>query len=77
MRNAPPPDTRPPDEVESWKARDPIARLEGDVLARSVLSEPEIQALRERVNRELDAAEAFADASPFPDPRDLLVDMYA
>jgi pyruvate dehydrogenase E1 component alpha subunit len=77
MRNAPPPETRPASEVESWKARDPIARFEYEVQERNVLSVPEIQALRERVNSELDAAEAFAEASPFPDPRDLLVDMYA
>jgi acetoin:2,6-dichlorophenolindophenol oxidoreductase subunit alpha len=77
MRNAPPPDTRPAAEVASWKARDPIARFEYEVQERNVLSVPEIQALRERVNTELDAAETFADASPFPDPRDLLVDMYA
>jgi pyruvate dehydrogenase E1 component alpha subunit len=77
MRNAPPPETRPASEVESWKARDPIARFEYEVQERNVLSVPEIQALRARVNSELDAAEAFAEASPFPDPRDLLVDMYA
>ena len=77
MRNAPPPETRPAAEVESWKARDPIARFEYEVQERNVLSVPEIQALRDRVNSELDAAEAFAEASPFPDPRDLLVDMYA
>jgi pyruvate dehydrogenase E1 component alpha subunit len=77
MRNAPPPETRPAAEVDSWKARDPIARFEYEVQERGVLSVPEIQALRERVTTELDAAEAFAEASPFPDPRDLLVDMYA
>jgi pyruvate dehydrogenase E1 component alpha subunit len=77
MRNAPPPETRPAAEIASWKARDPIARFEYEVQERRVLSVPEIQALRERVSRELDAAEAFAEASPFPDPRDLLVDMYA
>ncbi|PWU23037.1 MAG: pyruvate dehydrogenase (acetyl-transferring) E1 component subunit alpha [Candidatus Rokuibacteriota bacterium] len=77
MRNAPPPETRPSDEIFSWKARDPIARLEQHVLDCGVLSAAEIAALRERVTADLDEAVAFADASPFPDPKDLLVDMFA
>ncbi|MBI2205800.1 MAG: thiamine pyrophosphate-dependent dehydrogenase E1 component subunit alpha [Candidatus Rokubacteria bacterium] len=77
MRNTPPPDTRPPEEIASWKARDPIARFERDVRERGVLSAPEIRAIRERVSADLDEAVAFAEASPFPDAKDLLVDMYA
>jgi pyruvate dehydrogenase E1 component alpha subunit len=77
MRATPPPDTRPADEVASWKARDPIARLEEHARGRGVLSAAEIDAIRERVTADLDAAVAFADASPFPDPKDLLVDMFA
>jgi pyruvate dehydrogenase E1 component alpha subunit len=77
MRNTPPPETRPPEEIASWKARDPIARFEHEVLERGVLSVPEIRAIRERVSADLDEAVAFAEASPFPDPKDLLVDMFA
>jgi TPP-dependent pyruvate/acetoin dehydrogenase alpha subunit len=77
MRATPPPETRPPEEIVSWKARDPITRLEQHVLARGVLSAAEIGAIRERVNTDLDEAVAFAEASPFPDPKDLLVDMFA
>ena len=68
---------RPAAEIASWKARDPIARLEQHVLARGVLSAAEIGAMRERVHADLDEAVAFAEASPFPDPKDLLVDMFA
>jgi TPP-dependent pyruvate/acetoin dehydrogenase alpha subunit len=42
-----------------------------------VLSAIEIAAIRERVKSDLDAAVAFAEQSPFPDPKDLLVDMFA
>ena len=77
MRATPPPETRPPDEILSWKARDPIARFEQHVLDRGVLSAAEIGAMRARVTADLDEAVAFADASPFPDPKDLLVDMFA
>jgi TPP-dependent pyruvate/acetoin dehydrogenase alpha subunit len=77
MRAAVPPETRPAEEVASWKARDPIARLEQHALAAGGLSAADVAAIRERVQRELEAAVAFADASPFPDPKDLLVDMFA
>src|SRR5262245_5815221 len=77
MRAAVPPETRPVDEIASWKARDPIARLEQHVLAGDMLSRAEIDEIRERVQRDLAEAVAFADASPFPDPKDLLVDMFA
>ncbi len=33
--------------------------------------------MRERVKSDLEAAVAFAEQSPFPDPKDLLVDMFA
>src|SRR5207244_4329958 len=77
MRNTPPPETRPPEEIASWKARDPIARLEQHGLERGLLSTAEIGAMRERVKSDLEAAVAFAEQSPFPDPKDLLVDMFA
>jgi len=77
MRATPPPETRSADEIASWKSRDPIARLERHVLAGGALTAAEIAALRERVATDLDDAVAFAEASPFPDPKDLLVDMFA
>ena len=69
-------ETRPRDEIEEWRSRDPIARLEALLTADGV-STDEIGAIRARVQRDLEEAIAFADASPFPDPKDLLVDMFA
>jgi pyruvate dehydrogenase E1 component alpha subunit len=77
MRNAPPPETRPADEITAWKARDPIARFASDLVARGLLAETELGRIRNEIEAELQAAVAFAEASPFPDPDDLLVDMYA
>jgi TPP-dependent pyruvate/acetoin dehydrogenase alpha subunit len=77
MRATPPPETRPADEILAWKARDPIARLEQHAQGRGLLSAAEIGAIRESVRADLDAAVAFAEQSPFPDPKDLLVDMFA
>jgi TPP-dependent pyruvate/acetoin dehydrogenase alpha subunit len=77
MRAVPPPETRPAEEIDAWKARDPIALLEQHVLGRGLLSADEIREMRNRVQTDLDAAVAFAEQSPFPDPKDLLVDMFA
>jgi pyruvate dehydrogenase E1 component alpha subunit/2-oxoisovalerate dehydrogenase E1 component alpha subunit len=76
MRAAIPPESRPAEEIAAWKARDPIARFEQHLLVRGV-SPAEIGALREGVAADLAEAVAFAEASPFPDPKDLLVDMFA
>ncbi len=77
MRAAPPPETRPAEEIAAWKERDPIARLAADLIARRVISESDVGGLQRQVHADLQEAVAFADASPFPDPKDILVDMYA
>ena len=77
MRATPPPETRPAGEIAAWKARDPVAHLEQHLRDRGLVSADDVRTLRERVSADLDEAVAFADASPFPDPKTLLVDMFA
>ena len=77
MRAARPPETRPAEEIASWKAGDPVARLEQHLVGRAMLSPDELRAIRDGVAADLDDAVAFADASPFPDPKDLMADMFA
>jgi TPP-dependent pyruvate/acetoin dehydrogenase alpha subunit len=57
---------RDPDELEAWKRRDPIVAYEAILARRELLTEGDFAGLREGVERELDEAEAFALASPFP-----------
>ena len=77
VRNTPPPETRPAAEVAEWKERDPIARLAADLIAQRLITESDLGSLQRQVQTDLQEAVAFADASPFPDPKDILVDMYA
>jgi TPP-dependent pyruvate/acetoin dehydrogenase alpha subunit len=79
MRDAPPPETRDGGLLAAWKApeRDAVARFETRLLADGTLSAADVRALREGVRRDLQAAVDFAEASPYPDPKDLLVDMFA
>src|SRR5499426_3514177 len=55
--------------------RDGPSRLERLLLEGGAVSPAEIAKLRAQIAADLDAAVAFAEASPFPNPRDLLVDM--
>jgi len=79
MRDVPPPETRDKELLNDWKApaRDAIARFEDDLTKNGIVTAEDIRAMRERVKRDLDTAVDFAEASPYPDPKDLLVDMFA
>ena len=79
MRDAPPPETRPAAVLDEWRGRDrdAIARFEELLTREGIVTAAEVLALREEVKRALEAAVDFAEASPYPDPADLLVDMFA
>jgi acetoin:2,6-dichlorophenolindophenol oxidoreductase subunit alpha len=58
------------DEVSSWQARDPLAQFARWLVERGHRTEPEIAALDQQIQREVEAAVAFAEASPFPAPEE-------
>jgi pyruvate dehydrogenase E1 component alpha subunit len=68
---------RDKDEVERWRAKDPIERLRAALIERRLLTQAEADAIRADVEQEIAAAVAFARASPEPDPRTLTEDVYA
>lgn len=68
---------RPKEEKEEWKKKDPIARFEKLMVERKILDDGKIKAIRQEVDRELEAAEKFAIESPEPAPETLLTDIYA
>jgi pyruvate dehydrogenase E1 component alpha subunit len=68
---------RTKDEIEEWRANDPILRLEQELLAHDRFPESVLSALSDDVEREIEAAIAFAQASPDPDPKELTRDVYA
>lgn len=55
-------------EDESWRAKDPIARLVRLASARGWFGEDAAHAAEAAAREEVDAAVAFASASAFPDP---------
>lgn len=68
---------RTKDEIEAWRTRDPIARLEAELVAHGRLDAARLAAIRDDAQREIDAALEFAKSSPAPDPSDLARDVYA
>jgi pyruvate dehydrogenase E1 component alpha subunit len=55
-------------EVEAWRARDPIVRLQKFLLSRELLSEEQDREISASVRAEIDAAVAEAEAMPPMDP---------
>ncbi|MGQ0663219.1 MAG: thiamine pyrophosphate-dependent dehydrogenase E1 component subunit alpha [Pseudomonadota bacterium] len=68
---------RTKDEIEAWRARDPIVRLRDELVAVGRLLPADADAIEAEAGREIDAAVEFARTSPDPDPRDLAQDVYA
>ncbi|HLE44383.1 MAG TPA: pyruvate dehydrogenase (acetyl-transferring) E1 component subunit alpha [Methylomirabilota bacterium] len=64
------------DEVEQWKARDPIATLAARLREGGLLSDGDLGALEAAVAAELDGAVAMAEAGPWEPVEDLLKDVY-
>lgn len=65
------------EEVESWKARDPIARLRAHLIGEGLMTDAEADALDARARAEVDAAQTAAEAAPDPAPEDALGAVYA
>ncbi len=63
---------RSDDEVDLRSQRDTITALERVMVADGVADEADIEAVRTAVQAEVEAAIQFAEASPLPDPGELL-----
>jgi pyruvate dehydrogenase E1 component alpha subunit len=64
-------------EIEEWKQRDPITRLQNRLLELELLNEAEITAIQAEASAAIEAAVEFARNSPDPDPAGLEDEVYA
>jgi acetoin:2,6-dichlorophenolindophenol oxidoreductase subunit alpha len=71
------PDPRDKAEIEAWKRKDPIARLLGQLKEQQQLSAADWQSMQAEVQRDIDAAVAFAETSPFPTSEQAAEDVFA
>ena len=64
-------------EFEEWKRKEPIARLEKELLENGVVTRTELDDMDRAIERETEEAFEFAEASPFPDPEEAFTGLYA
>ena len=67
---------RSTEEVDEWRKKDPIMRVEKLLLDRGIFSESEYQQARAEIQQEVDEAVAFAEASPQPALESIFEDVY-
>ena len=68
---------QPQEEKDYWFKRDPIELLGGALLERGDVSEPDLQAIRSRVEKEFNEAVEKARRMPAPDITELETDVFA
>jgi pyruvate dehydrogenase E1 component alpha subunit len=68
---------RTKDEIDSWKAKDPIQRFGAFLVETGMLTEPEVEAVRVGMYAAIDAAVAFADGCAEPDLASIEEGVYA
>jgi pyruvate dehydrogenase E1 component alpha subunit len=66
----------PKELVEEWAKKDPIDRLEKLMLVKGWAVREQIDQLHREVDTEVDEAVAWAEKSPYPDPSELLDNVY-
>ncbi len=64
---------RSKEELESWRKRDPIGKLQFDLK----LSEKEVKEMAQSISKEYEEAVRFAVESPYPSEAEALDDIYA
>ncbi len=64
------------EELETWRARDPITRFRARLMDGGLLTDSEMKTIIKEVEKVIDDAVAFAVESPFPSPEDTLLDVY-
>jgi TPP-dependent pyruvate/acetoin dehydrogenase alpha subunit len=64
-------------ELSAWRARDPIAAMERRLLTDGVLTSIELAEIKDAVRNKVEAAAAFALASPYPSFDQLTTNVYA
>ena len=68
---------RTKDEIDAWRKRDPIVRLEAELVAHGRFTSTALGDIAKTAQATIGAALEFAKSSPDPDPADLTRDVYA
>lgn len=71
------PDLRPGEEIEAWKKKCPIVRLQKRLLEAGILTEDKVAEIESGVMALIEEAVDYAAASPLPRPEDALEDVFS
>jgi pyruvate dehydrogenase E1 component alpha subunit len=71
------PDRRPPEEIEEWKRKDPIARLVASLKSQGDLTDDSWKKMDEEILQAIEEAVTFAKESPFPELDTAVEDVFA
>jgi pyruvate dehydrogenase E1 component alpha subunit len=67
---------RTKEELESYKAKDPVEQVRAHVLANKFATEEELDKIDKKIKEEVDASVKFAEESPYPSPEEAFKDVY-
>ncbi len=67
----------PKEMLEAWRAKDPIRQHEARLREWGLLDDNGVEETTRRIAAELEAAVAWAEASPFPDGKDVELGVYS
>ena len=68
---------RTKEEVESYKAKDPVEMVKLTLLEYGFASTESIEIINKKVNDIVEDSVKFAEESPYPDPAELYIDVYS
>ena len=77
LRDVVTPERRPADLVAHWAARDPLEGFERYLQDRGIMNADQMADVGQSIDRDLEDAVAFAEASPYPAPEEALEDVFA
>ena len=68
---------RTEEEIEEWKKKDPIKRVERALIDTYGVEPEELERIKEQVEERIQEAAEYAKNSPWPEPETLMEDIYA
>ncbi|WP_088227512.1 thiamine pyrophosphate-dependent dehydrogenase E1 component subunit alpha [Desulfosporosinus sp. FKB] len=66
-----------PKDQEEWLKKDPIPRLEKNLLKLNYAVQADLDKIKADTEADIEEAVKFAESSPLPDPQELFTDVYA
>ncbi|EMR02987.1 pyruvate dehydrogenase (acetyl-transferring) E1 component subunit alpha [Cesiribacter andamanensis] len=67
---------RTKEELEEYKAKDPIEQVRRTILERGYASEADLEKISDKVKEQVAESVQFAEESPWPDPAEAFTDVY-